>query len=53
MELLFLLCQAGVSLDEDFLSFHCKILCGKLRVVLLDFANADHFMTSKEKGRVS
>lgn len=51
-EFLFLLCQAAVSLDEDFLSPHGEILCGELRVVLFDFANPDHFMTGRGKGKV-
>lgn len=51
-EFLFLLCQAAVSLDEDFLSPHGEILRGELRVVLFDFANPDHFMTGRGKGKV-
>lgn len=51
-EFLFLLCQAVVSLDEDFLGLHGKILCGELRVVLFDFANPepDHFY-NREGGK--
>lgn len=49
-EFLFLLCQAAVSLNEDFLSSHGKILCGELRVVLFDFANPN-LTTWRRKGK--
>lgn len=34
-----LLCQAIVSLDEDFLRSFCKAFCCELGVVFLDFTN--------------